>query len=380
MQQADTQNNTHNSQDNSQIDINENNKLIETQTEPKKRGRKAIIKVVDGNENNGEINNEEELKIKRRGRKSNTKIINITEKSNTEVITNLIAHLPLKMSDILKITNQNESSDLAQKENMLGDKIQTQQTQHIQQTQQPKQQISKFIDLNYDVFDGNIKYKSSTCTTCTNCKTYENKISELNEEINKLKDGLLECSISFNKKIYESEVKFCNKNGNEWPEKTDIACWWCCHQFDHIPLGIPEYINKKTFYLSGCYCSFNCMMAYNIDQNDYKLYDRQSNIYQLKNQIDPQGQMTIHPAGPRQTLKLFGGPFTIIEYRHNFFILNRECRYFMPPMVSIIGIIEEDSRDITGKIKMLKNDTQMLRRKKPLPRHANNLNALVSKI
>ena len=62
------------------------------------------------------------------------------------------------------------------------------------------------------------------------------------------------------------------------------------------------------------------------------------------------------------------------------FILNGEYRYFMPPMVSIVGIIEEDTRDITGKNKGPKNESQMLRRKKPLPRHTNSLSSLVSKI
>jgi hypothetical protein len=52
----------------------------------------------------------------------------------------------------------------------------------------------------------------------------------------------------------------------------------------------------------------------------------------------------------------------------------------MPPMVSIVGIIEEDTRDITGKNKGPKNESQMLRRKKPLPRHTNSLSSLVSKI
>lgn len=28
-------------------------------------------------------------------------------------------------------------------------------------------------------------------------------------------------------------------------KKTDIACWWCCHQFEHIALGISEYIDKS---------------------------------------------------------------------------------------------------------------------------------------
>lgn len=34
----------------------------------------------------------------------------------------------------------------------------------------------------------------------------------------------------------------------DWKEKTDVKCWWCCHNFDTVPLGMPIYydhtINK----------------------------------------------------------------------------------------------------------------------------------------
>jgi len=342
-------------------DIHNNYKeIMDIKVEKKKRGRKAIIRPIILNDDNND-----EKKIKRRGRKSNTKIINTEDNSINDSVTYLLAHLPLKMSDIVKITNQTKSEDVNNEDNQL--------------LQEIKPSITKFADLNNDIFDSCIKQHVNTCISCINCKTNENKINDLTHEINKLKDGLLECSISYNKKIHESCVKFYGKNGDIWPEKTDIACWWCCHLFDHIPLGIPEFVNKNIFYLFGCYCSFNCMMSYNIDQNDYKTYERQTYIYQLKNSIDPDNTLTIHPAGPRQSLKLFGGPHDINKFRHDFFILNREYRFFMPPMISIIGIIEEDSRDLTGNVKLQKNNSQMVRRKNPLPKH-NNLNLMVSKI
>ena len=74
----------------------------------------------------------------------------------------------------------------------------------------------------------------------------------------------------------------------------------------------------------GCFCSFNCAIAYNLDLNDYKIWDRQSNIYQMKNKIDPLNKITIQPAPPRQTLHMFGGPYSISDFRKSFFILNKE--------------------------------------------------------
>ena len=302
---------------------------------------------------------------KKRGRKSD-KLISIIDE--TPKVQTLICHLPLNQSDIKKITSQMESLNID-----ILEPIQI-ETQPIKTYNAPK-----LVDLN----DDHKCYKHKTKTfddECVNCLLHMAEINKLHEEIDKLKNGIIECSTSFNKKIYESKVNFLDRDGNEWHEKTDIACWWCCHKFDHIPLGIPEFIIKNTFYLTGCYCSFNCMLSYNLDLNDYKIWDRQTNIYQLKNRIDPDNKITIHPAPPRQSLEIFGGPLNINRFRQSFYVLNKEFRCLFPPMISIVGIIEEDYRDIGmgNKIRLNKDPNEpIIRRKKPLLKKTGTLNSLV---
>ncbi len=341
--------------------------------EKKKRGRKPKnqnqnlineikeIKEVKNNNVETDIPPEGIILKKKRGRKANTKIINLTPEVNVEIVNNLIAHLPLKMNDIVKIINK---SDKPQDEK-----------NEIKQ----KPQI-KYVDFSDDAIHNNPKPKNEIVNNSKNIM-YEEIISKLEREIEQLKNGIISGANDFNKKIYESKVNLLDKSSNTWTEHTDIACWWCCHKFDHIPLGIPEYIIKDTFYLSGCFCSFNCMMAYNIDLNDYKIWERQSNIYQMKNKIDPDNKIPIHVAPPRQILDLFGGPLNIDQYRESFFIVNKEFRYFCPPMISIVGIIEEDNRDISGnnRIKLHRNSNNLIvKRNKPLPKHSTNLNAIVN--
>jgi hypothetical protein len=309
----------------------------------------------------------ENLPIKKRGRKANTKIINLVQDINIDIVTNLIAHLPLKMLDIVKVitTHPNQNS-----------------VNSVNSEEKP-QLISKYVDFTEDVFDKITKIKSKQqCFLCTKCILHDEKIKFLEEEILNLKNGIMDNTINFNKKIYESKVNFFDSTSKKWIEKTDILCWWCCHKFDHVPIGIPEFINKDKFYLFGCFCSFNCMMAYNMDLNDYKIWDRQSNIYQMKNKIDPENKITIHPAPPRQSLEIFGGPLSIQKFRESFFILNKEFRYFFPPMISIIGIIEEENRNIINNSKSRQSkifNQPIIQRKKQLPKQLNSLNNILNK-
>jgi len=320
--------------------------------EKKKRGRKPKNKslIVPVVEPNNEI-----VIVKKRGRKTtNNKIINLIGDSNIDIISNLIVHLPLKMTDINKITNIIETPPMEQK----------------------RLNISRYVDFTEDMSH----ITNPNCSNnCVQCQIHLNKITELEEEIVNLKNGIIINSSNFNKKIYESKVNLYNKLINKFEEHTNIACWWCCHNFNNIPLGIPEYINKNEFNLSGCFCSFNCMMAYNIDLNDYKIWDRQSNIYQMKNKIDPENKISIHPAPPRQTLNMFGGPLDINKFRESFFIVNKEFRYFFPPMISIIGIIEEDNNISNNNINRQSNKT-ILKRNKPLANKSNRLVDIISQI
>jgi hypothetical protein len=50
---------------------------------------------------------------------------------------------------------------------------------------------------------------------------------------------------------------------DNWIDKTDVCCWWCCHKFDSIPVGLPVDYNAKLrkFRVKGVFCSFACMLA-----------------------------------------------------------------------------------------------------------------------
>jgi hypothetical protein len=106
-------------------------------------------------------------------------------------------------------------------------------------------------------------------------------------------------------------------------EKSSIACYWCCHSFNTIPLGLPVFFNKNLnkFRVKYIFCSCNCILAYN---NDYKLkYNNLiKNMYKLIsgptnfiNEIPYKPELI--PALPRQMLNLFGGPYSIDQFREN---------------------------------------------------------------
>ena len=50
------------------------------------------------------------------------------------------------------------------------------------------------------------------------------------------------------------------------PWKTQAACWHCVHTFDWVPLSMPTKYNKnkKLFSVSGIFCSWPCMKAFNL--------------------------------------------------------------------------------------------------------------------
>ncbi len=102
-----------------------------------------------------------------------------------------------------------------------------------------------------------------------------------------------------------------------WPEKTNVKCWWCCHNFDSIPLGIPMKIYNELFYLKGCFCSFNCILSYIKDYPHIYKYD-----YIFPNIKSLRAKLTKHklndvlnPAPPREALEMFGGELTIEKFR-----------------------------------------------------------------
>lgn len=140
-----------------------------------------------------------------------------------------------------------------------------------------------------------------------------------NEHTNLNKNNLEETTDTqlINRKKGYFEILHKYVHNESWLYNTDVSCWWCCHTFNTIPLGLPEDYDVKTkkFRVKGIFCSFPCILAYNNSskiKSGYKKYL----IKHLYSRITGNSINTfIKPAPHRCCLKKFGGEMTIEEFR-----------------------------------------------------------------
>ena len=183
-------------------------------------------------------------------------------------------------------------------------------------------------------------------------------IRKLKEENDELKKYLTEITPMYFTEIknYPIDLKlFDNTNNVLVPKKTNICCWWCTYQFDVLPTYLPDKYSKECFYVSGCFCSFNCAGAYNLNLNDNKVWERYSLLKLLyyminKDKINSITDIEINIAGPKELLEKYGGPMKIDDYRKNSKILGREYHKLMPPFIPLSLAYEETTNNkISGK-------------------------------
>lgn len=254
-------------------------------TVPKKRGRRP--KVV------------EEIKVKsprKRGRKC---ISEIYEKKTLDNVSlkdeAIILCLPISINEYLK-NYANQSNEYR----ILNDKS------------------NKELDY-YNVISGKYSLPSTESSSFYKCKESPDIVDTMGT--NGMKSGtggqIYEVriyDINFIPKVLSSE------NLESVQElKTDISCWWCCHRFTSFPVSLPVKYNMKTcqFHVYGCFCSFNCVAAYiyehERDKSNHLLHFMYRKLTKIKIY-----RGSIKRAGPRESLKMFGGPLSITEFRENF--------------------------------------------------------------
>jgi hypothetical protein len=102
-----------------------------------------------------------------------------------------------------------------------------------------------------------------------------------------------------------------------YPSKTNICCWWCAYPFDSRPVGVPKVFHEKTktYYCTGCFCSFQCALSYTQRRNLSSTLLRQMyyNTYESCDRTDV-GPMLV-PAPDPSLLDIFGGSLNIEEFR-----------------------------------------------------------------
>jgi hypothetical protein len=173
------------------------------------------------------------------------------------------------------------------------------------------------------------------------------------------------------------------------PERTDVACFWCCHTFDTSPVVLPLRDQGEYLQVIGNFCSPECAMSYLFDmrQDSYARWEQLSLLNRLY--ADAVGGR-IRPAPSRQVLKMFGGPMTIEEYRS--FVRKGKMRVdvHVPPLVSLLSTMDTKPIDFydtsltknvmeTVKERLAKAEEVLkLKRTKPLKAWDSTLDACIN--
>ena len=153
---------------------------------------------------------------------------------------------------------------------------------------------------------------------------------------------------------------------NKLPEKTEIACFWCCHGFQSVPCAIPSHILDEVWYMYGNFCSPECGAAYlfkeKIDTHiQWERYALLNCLYAVDAEIKHGAPRGVRPAPPREVLRMFGGSMDISEYRAIVHEKKLRVDVLTPPMVSIIQTMDTkpiDFYDQNLKNVFISNDIQ----------------------
>lgn len=214
-----------------------------------------------------------------------------------------------------------------------------------------------------------------------NCDEYSN-ISNIDQDITEIEKTthLSDLKVVDILKDFEEKNKY-----KEWPTNTSIHCYWCCHKFDNSPYGIPINYQNEKFNVFGCFCSLECVAAYNFKMNESidQMWERYNLINMLYRKLNL-GKI-VKPAPDRIALKIFGGFLDIDAFRQ-YFKSNKILNINFPPMSSITQQIEEindyelnnDYKYIpldTDRINKYKERQLLFKRTKPIVNTNNTLEA-----
>jgi len=121
------------------------------------------------------------------------------------------------------------------------------------------------------------------------------------------------------------------------PATTEVHCFWCTQAFEGSPYFLPVKEENKTFHVYGNYCSPQCALGYLLYEHldSHVRWERMSLLHRMYKSAG-----RLYPAPPRESLKSYGGIYTIEEFRK--IIADNRVRVDVqiPPMVSILGTLD----------------------------------------
>ncbi len=183
---------------------------------------------------------------------------------------------------------------------------------------------------------------------------------------------------------------YSRENGAiEVPETTEIACFWCAHQFDGRPVFLPYDEKNGVWHVYGNFCCPECALAYCLDEKEDQQtrWEKVALLHRLYANVVG-GR--IYPAPSRNVLKLFGGRLSIQEYRATVRKGKVRMDIHYPPMVSLLATMDTKPIDFyettipktfvplnTERVKKVEEGLR-LKRSKPLKDKESTLDACMN--
>lgn len=313
----------------------------------RKRGRKSkkeleFIKKYEL-ENNVKLNDKDNKKPKKRGRKpkggkivSQTDILNYNNEVNHQ---NIIVHLRCSEDDL---NNIDLISDIRYNPNIESLKLYKPYTNELQE--------------------------DTGTLSCYNIEVDVQNVLE-NDEINDKETIIQQNNNSNNecKLLWEKLKTLQTKLHTNNVSNKQSSCFWCTYEFNNPAISIPLHEVHGNYKGYGCFCSPECAVGYLFDEHIdiSKKWERYSlmntlykDVYSYKDNINPAPK-------PHYLLDKFYGDLTIDEYRK----LNMNSNTSGILMVvnkPMTRIMPELFQDVNNKVIENKSKYKLSRKKPPI--------------
>jgi hypothetical protein len=160
----------------------------------------------------------------------------------------------------------------------------------------------------------------------------------------------------------------------------NVACLWCCHPFpwkaSMIPISYDAYENMYT--CEGNFCSPECAMASLYGDpsiSDTTRWSRHALLVDLYRSLYPTRELTQAP--PRTTLRMFGGPLDIEQFRQYIASSEDMVAVHLPPIrlhlpsMNVQGPVRDVKKFVALSQETVDKANKELRLKRSKPMHAN---------
>ena len=160
----------------------------------------------------------------------------------------------------------------------------------------------------------------------------------------------------------------------------NTACFWCCHAFHWkacvLPISYDAYENMYT--CEGYYCSPECAMAClyaDPNINDVNRWTRHALLSDMYRCLYTKRELTQAP--PRTTLRLFGGPLDIEQFREYTATSEDMVSVQLPPLrlyvpsMNVQGPVRDVKKFVALSQETVDKASKELRLKRSKPVHTN---------